>query len=80
MDVKKLVTDLIEVQSGKPKDNIKPESKFKEDLGMDSLESVELVMAVEEKFDISLPDEDMDKILTVEQLVQYVEKVVLNEH
>lgn len=48
------------------------EAKFIEDLGLDSLDNVELVMAVEEKFGIIIPDEDAEKILTVGALVQYI--------
>ena len=52
---------------------IKEDSKFIEDLGADTLDVVELVMALEEKFDIEIPDEDAEKILTVGDAIKYVE-------
>ena len=51
---------------------VKEDSKFIEDLGADSLDVVELVMALEEKFDIEIPDEDAEKIATVQQAIDYV--------
>ena len=52
---------------------ITAETSFKEDLGADSLDVVELVMALEEKFDIEIPDEDAEKILTVADAIKYIE-------
>ena len=52
---------------------VKEDSKFIEDLGADSLDVVELVMALEEKFDIEIPDEDAEKILTVADAIKYIE-------
>ncbi len=52
---------------------VKEDSKFIEDLGADSLDVVELVMALEEKFDIEIPDEDAEGILTVADAIKYVE-------
>lgn len=52
--------------------DIKPEHNFVEDLGADSLDTVELVMALEEKFDISIPDTDAEKIATVEDAINYI--------
>lgn len=51
---------------------VKEDSKFIEDLGADSLDVVELVMALEEEFDIEIPDEDAEKITTVQDAVDYV--------
>ena len=51
---------------------VKEDSKFIEDLGADSLDVVELVMALEEEFDIEIPDEDAEKITTVQQAIDYV--------
>jgi len=53
--------------------NIKEDSKFIEDLGADSLDVVELVMALEEEFDIEIPDEAAEKILTVADALKYIE-------
>jgi acyl carrier protein len=52
---------------------VKEDSKFIEDLGADSLDVVELVMALEEEFDIEIPDEDAEKILTVKDALDYIE-------
>ena len=53
-------------------DDVTPAAKFIEDLGADSLDTVELVMALEEHFDIQIPDEDAEKIVTVGDAVQYI--------
>lgn len=66
--VKSIVADQLEVSE----DEIKPESNFANDLGADSLDVVELVMALEEKFDIEIPDEAAEKILTVGEAVNYI--------
>jgi len=55
---------------------VTPQSKFVEDLGADSLDVVELVMALEEEFDIEIPDEDAEKIATVGEAVKYIESHV----
>jgi len=52
---------------------VTPQSKFVEDLGADSLDVVELVMALEEEFDMEIPDEDAEKIATVGEAVSYIE-------
>ena len=51
-----------------------------DDLGVDSLESVELIMAFEEAFGIEIPDEDAEKVLTVKEIVDYLEKKILDDH
>lgn len=68
-DVKEVVVEQLDCDAAE----IKEESKFIEDLGADSLDVVELVMALEEKFDIEIPDEDAEKILTVGDAIKYVE-------
>ena len=55
-------------------DALKPEARFIEDLGADSLDTVELVMALEEEFGVEIPDEDAERILTVGKLVDYLEQ------
>lgn len=57
-------------------DRVKPDSNFASDLGADSLDNVELVMAFEEEFGIEIPDEEAEKIETVAQAVAYINKVV----
>ncbi|MEM1442367.1 MAG: acyl carrier protein, partial [Verrucomicrobiota bacterium] len=55
-------------------DQVKPEAKFIEDLGADSLDTVELVMAFEEEFDITVPDEDAEKLTSVGEVFGYIEE------
>jgi acyl carrier protein len=71
-----LIEEVIEVvveQLNADADAVKAESKFVEDLGADSLDVVELVMALEEKFDIEIPDADAESIATVGDAVKYIE-------
>jgi acyl carrier protein len=68
-DVKEVVVEQLNVNA----DEVKEDSKFVEDLGADSLDVVELVMALEEKFDIEIPDSDAESIATVGDAVKYVE-------
>lgn len=68
-DVKAVVVEQLNVNP----DEVKEESKFVEDLGADSLNVVELVMALEEKFDIEIPDTDAEKIVTVKDAMAYIE-------
>jgi len=68
-DVKEVVVEQLNVSP----DEVKEESKFVEDLGADSLDVVELVMALEEKFDIEIPDSDAESIATVGDAVKYIE-------
>lgn len=73
MSVEDKVKDIIADQLGVKKDEIKPDSSFTDDLGADSLDTVEVVMALEEEFGIEIPDEDAEKITTVGQSVKYIE-------
>lgn len=59
---------------GVDEEKITPEAKLKDDLGIDSLDAVELAMAVEEAFDIKIDDEDLKKLITVQDIVSCVEK------
>ena len=68
-EVKEVVVEQLNVNP----EEIKEDSKFVEDLGADSLDVVELVMALEEKFDIEIPDADAEKIATVGDAIKYVE-------
>jgi acyl carrier protein len=70
--VKKIVVDQLSVEA----DTINPQSNFANDLGADSLDTVELVMALEEEFDIEIPDEAAEKITTVQEAVEYINKKV----
>ncbi len=73
MSVVDEVKEIIVEQLGVDEEEVKPEAKFIEDLGADSLDTVELVMAMEEKFGIDIPDSDAEKILSVKDAVDYVE-------
>ncbi len=68
-DVKAIVVEQLNVNA----DEVKEESKFVEDLGADSLDVVELVMALEEKFDIEIPDDEAEKIVTVKNAMDFIE-------
>ncbi len=68
-DVKAVVVEQLSVNA----DEVKEDSKFVEDLGADSLDVVELVMALEEKFDIEIPDADAEAIATVGDALRYIE-------
>jgi len=67
--VKKIVAEQLGVAEGE----IKNESSFVDDLGADSLDTVELVMAFEEAFDVEIPDDDAEKIRTVQDAISYIE-------
>jgi acyl carrier protein len=69
-DIKEVVVEQLNVNP----DEVKMESKFVEDLGADSLDVVELVMALEEKFGIEIPDDQAEKIQTVGDAVKYIEE------
>ena len=67
--IKKIVVDQLGVNA----DQITPEAKFIDDLGADSLDTVELVMALEEEFGNEIPDEEAEKLTTVGDVIQYIE-------
>jgi acyl carrier protein len=66
--VKKIIVDQLGVDAAE----VTPEASFIEDLGADSLDTVELVMALEEEFGIEIPDEEAEKIMTVKDAVEYI--------
>lgn len=68
-DVKAVIVEQLSVNENE----VKLESRFVDDLGADSLDVVELVMALEEKFEIEIPDEEAEKIATVKDVVDYIE-------
>jgi len=70
--VKEIIIEQLDVQA----DQVTEDASFIEDLGADSLDTVELVMALEEHFDIEIPDEDAEKIKTVRDAVSYIDKNV----
>jgi len=73
-DVTSKVTKIIVDQLGVSADEVKPEAKFVDDLGADSLDLTELIMAMEEEFDIEIADDDAQKILKVQDAIDYIEK------
>ncbi|WP_461830065.1 acyl carrier protein [Aquifex sp.] len=76
MSLEERVKEIIAEQLGVEKEKITPEAKFIEDLGADSLDVVELIMAFEEEFGIEIPDEDAEKIQTVGDVIAYLKEKV----
>lgn len=72
--VRKIVVE----QLGVKEEEVSLESSFVDDLGADSLDTVELVMALEEEFDTEIPDEDAEKITTVKQAIDYINEHISN--
>ena len=72
MSVEQKVIEIIIDQLGVDEKQVNPEASFIDDLGADSLDTVELVMALEEEFDIEIPDEDAEKIATVQNAIDYI--------
>ncbi|MDD2852942.1 MAG: acyl carrier protein [Desulfuromonadaceae bacterium] len=71
-DIAKRVKEIVAEQLGVEEAQVSNESSFMDDLGADSLDTVELVMALEEEFDIEIPDEDAEKIQTVNDAIEYI--------
>ena len=71
-EVQKKLKEILVDRLNAEEDQIKPEASFVEDLGADSLDIVELIMGIEEEFDIEIPDEDDEKLTTVGEAMQYV--------
>jgi acyl carrier protein len=74
--IEQRVKDIIVEQLGVEEDEVSPEASFIDDLGADSLDTVELVMAFEEDFNIEIPDEDAEGISTVQDAIDYIKKNV----
>ena len=73
-DIEGKVIEIICEQLNVSAEDVVPEASFVDDLGADSLDQVELIMAMEEEFDISIPDEDAEKIATVKDALDYIKK------
>jgi acyl carrier protein len=74
MAVEDKVTEIVTDQLGVNADQVKPEASFIEDLGADSLDTVELVMAFEEEFNAEIPDEEAEKLTTVGAVINYLKE------
>ncbi len=73
MSVEARIKQIIKDQLGVSEEEVKPEASFVEDLGADSLDLTELIMAMEEEFDCEIADEDAQKLLKVKDAISYVE-------
>jgi acyl carrier protein len=73
-DIEQRVKKIVAEQLGTDVATVKNESSFIDDLGADSLDTVELVMALEEEFDTEIPDDEAEKITTVQQAIDYINK------
>ncbi len=74
MAVEDRIAELIVEQLGVSRDKVVPEASFIDDLGADSLDIVELLMAMEEEFDVEIPDDDAEKIQTIGDAVSYLKE------
>ena len=72
--INQVVREIIAEQLGVDENDLEPDSSFVEDLGADSLDIVELIMALEEEFEMEISDQDAEKILTVKDALDYVRK------
>jgi acyl carrier protein len=79
MAVQEKVKSIIAEQLGVKPEEVTPEASFVDDLGADSLDTVELVMALEEEFGIEIPDEDAEKIATVGDAIKYIDAKSANK-
>jgi len=75
MAVEAKMIDIIVEQLSVDREKVVPGASFVDDLGADSLDLVELIMAMEEEFDVEIPDEEAEKILTVQNAIDYVAKI-----
>ncbi len=75
-DVQEKIKKMISEQLDVPEEEVVPAAAFVDDLGADSLDQVELIMAMEEEFDVSIPDEDAENITTVQNAIDYIVKTI----
>ena len=75
-DIEEKIKNIICEQLDVAEDDVVLTASFVDDLGADSLDQVELIMAMEEEFDVSIPDEDAEKITTVKDAVEYIKKAM----
>jgi acyl carrier protein len=79
MDAKARIVEIIKEELDVEESEIKPEASFADDLGADSLDTVELLMAIEEEFGIEIPDEDAEKAKTVGDVINYINDRLKNQ-
>lgn len=73
-DINERIIKMVAEQLGLKEDEVNADSSFVEDLGADSLDTVELIMALEEEFDTEIPDEDAEKLASVRDAINYINK------
>lgn len=76
VNIKEKVIEIVSEQMGVDKNEVSPETSFINDLNADSLDTVELVMEFEDEFDMSIPDEEAEKIQTVGAAIDYITKIM----
>ena len=76
MDLFEEIKQVVSEQLGVKSEEIKPTASFRDDLGADSLDAVELIMALEEKFNIEIPDADAEAMLTINDAIKYIENKI----
>ncbi|MCA9392798.1 MAG: acyl carrier protein [Candidatus Omnitrophica bacterium] len=79
MAVEEKIKSIIAEQLGVKQDEVTPEASFIDDLGADSLDTVELIMALEEEFSVEIPDEDAEKMTTVGDAIKYISEKASSE-
>lgn len=78
-NVKSKVIDLLAKQLRVAKPSITTESRIEQDLGADSLDSVEIIMELEDVFDLSIPDDEAEKLTTVQEIIDYIESNIVSQ-
>ena len=78
MELFEEIKQVVSEQLGVKPEEIKPMASFRDDLGSDSLDAVELIMALEEKFGIEIPDADAEAMLTIDDAIKYIENKINN--
>jgi len=79
MSVEDKIRSIISEQLGVKPEEVNPQASFIDDLGADSLDTVELIMALEEEFGVEIPDEDAEKMATVGDAIKYIEEKATNK-
>ena len=80
MAIEEKIKSIIAEQLGVKQEEVSPQASFIDDLGADSLDTVELIMALEEEFNVEIPDEDAEKMTTVGDAIKYIEEKVATKN